>query len=194
MKTTAKETKENIIKNTAHLIKSREETKFSFSERSGITRSTIYKILNGEVKNVQKSTVEKIANFFGVSVKLLEEADISLIEASEKNFDKNANPLSIPILNESQVWHLYNREISKLITEHPITYCYTIENNIIAIRLEKEKEPFFNNGEIIIVRRYFKGRDEELLVALNDKNIEIKKTLQPTDELVGHIIEERSGE
>ena len=39
------------------------ETKASLSRKTGITRSTIYKILDGKVERVQAATVEKIADF-----------------------------------------------------------------------------------------------------------------------------------
>nr|WP_238526183.1 helix-turn-helix transcriptional regulator [Candidatus Hamiltonella defensa] len=49
-------------------MRSRGETKASFSERSGITRTTIYKILEGKVNKVQETTLHKIASFFGFLV------------------------------------------------------------------------------------------------------------------------------
>lgn len=190
----AKNIRENIIKNTNYLIKSREENILNFSTRSGITRSTVYNILDGKVKNAQRSTIEKIADFFGVSVKLLEESDIASIEESECNPDGNANPISVPIIGERQVYDLYQASMSKLIVDFPTTYCYTQKRNVICIKLEREKKPFFLSGEFLIVRRFFRGNDNELLVVLNNKRIEIKQKVTPLDTLVGHIIEERSGE
>lgn len=126
MTLSAKNVKENIIKNTEYLIKSREgNNKLSFSERSGVTRSTVYKILNGKINNIQKGTVEKIANFFGVSVKLLEESDIAFLEATESDYDRNANPLGVPVINESLIYELYKESISKLVVRFPLTYCYS---------------------------------------------------------------------
>lgn len=57
MKTTNAQRKINIIKNIEYLMRTRGETKASFSNRSGLTRTTLYKILDGRVNNVQQSTV-----------------------------------------------------------------------------------------------------------------------------------------
>ncbi|TDB62193.1 helix-turn-helix domain-containing protein [Photorhabdus khanii] len=189
-----KKTKDNIVKNINYLIKSREESKLSFSEKSGVTRSTVYKILDGKIKNIQKGTVEKIANFFGISVKLLEEHDIASIEASENNPDGNINPISVPIIKESQLYKKFSRKISQLIVECDNTYCYTHERNIICIKLESDKKPYYLSGEMLFVRRFFKGSDDELLVTIRNKNIEIKGEIIPDDLLIGYIIEERIDE
>lgn len=195
MTLSAKNVKENIIKNTEYLIKSREgNNKLSFSERSGVTRSTVYKILNGKINNIQKGTVEKIADFFGVSVKLLEESDIAYLEATESDYDRNANPLGVPIINESLIHGLYQESISKLVVNFPLTYCYSNKKNVIGIRLEKDIPPYFIRGEILLVRRFFQGEDDELLVVANDNKIQIKERISPSDELIGHVIEERSSE
>lgn len=195
MTLSARNVKENIIKNTEYLIKSREgNNKLSFSERSGVTRSTVYKILNGKINNIQKGTVEKIADFFGVSVKLLEESDIAYLEATESDYDRNANPLGVPIINESLIHGLYQESISKLVVIFPLTYCYSNKKNVIGIRLEKDIPPYFIRGEILLVRRFFQGEDDELLVVANDNKIQIKERISPSDELIGHVIEERSSE
>ncbi|MQL47882.1 helix-turn-helix domain-containing protein [Photorhabdus khanii] len=189
-----KKTKDNIVKNINYLIKSREESKLSFSEKSGVTRSTVYKILDGKIKNIQKGTVEKVANFFGVSVKLLEEYDIASIEESENNPDGNINPISVPIIKESQLYKKFSRKISQLIVECDNTYCYTHERNIICIKLESDKKPYYLSGEMLFIRRFFKGSDDELLVTIRDKNIEIKGEIILEDLLIGYIIEERTDE
>ncbi|HGJ5884419.1 hypothetical protein [Arsenophonus sp.] len=58
-----KKIKENIINNTKYLLKSREENRLSFSENTGITRSTVYKLLDGKITKSQERTIERIANF-----------------------------------------------------------------------------------------------------------------------------------
>lgn len=49
--------------NVRYLIKSRGETQVSLCAASGLTRTTIYNILEGRVSNVQQSTVRKISDF-----------------------------------------------------------------------------------------------------------------------------------
>ncbi len=190
----ARKVKANIIRNTLYLLRSREESKRSFAERSGVTRSTVYKILNGEIQNIQKGTIEKIADFFGVSVRLMEEYDIASMEETENHTAGNRNPISVPVINESNIKTLCYSKISQLITDYPITYCYTEEKNVIGIRLETAKEPFFTKGELLIVRRFFRGNDNELLVTITEGSVEIKSKISHSDILLGYIIEERSSE
>ena len=48
------------------------ETKESLRRKTGVTRSTIYKILDEKVERVQTSTVERIANFFGTTCHIIQ--------------------------------------------------------------------------------------------------------------------------
>ncbi len=80
MKTTNAQRKINIIKNIEYLMRTRGETKASFSNRSGLTRTTLYKILDGRVNNVQQSTVNRISDFFGVSCEEIEDYDLEKLE------------------------------------------------------------------------------------------------------------------
>lgn len=84
MKVSGLQRKENIINNIEYLIKSRGETKASFANRTGVTRATLYKILEGKVSNVQHSTITRIADFFGVSCEVIENSDLEHIESIEK--------------------------------------------------------------------------------------------------------------
>lgn len=84
MKTTNAQRKINIIKNIEYLMRTRGETKASFSNRSGLTRTTLYKILDGRVNNVQQSTVNRISDFFGVSCEEIEDYDLKNWSCSTK--------------------------------------------------------------------------------------------------------------
>ncbi|ELE9247888.1 helix-turn-helix transcriptional regulator [Enterobacter kobei] len=184
-------TNKNIINNTNYLFKKSEESKLSFSERSGVTRSTIYKILNGEIQNIQRSTVEKIANFFGVSVKLLEDFDIASIDYAGEISQGNNNPISVPVIQESETSESFKKTISQLIANHRTTYCYTEEKNIICIQLSEDKKPFYSKGELIFIKRHFKGTENEPLAILKDGKVTITEEIKPDDVLIGYVIEER---
>ncbi len=47
---------------------------------------------------------------------------------------------------------------------------------------------------MLFIRHFFKGSDDELLVTIRNKNIEIKGEIIPEDLLIGYIIEERIDE
>jgi transcriptional regulator with XRE-family HTH domain len=191
MATSSKKVNDCIVKNTCYLIKSREESKLSFSERAGITRSTIYKIINGNVKKIQRGTVEKIADFFGVSVKLLEEYDIASIEASEVYPGENINPVCVPVIPESEIADIYTQKISKLLVDHASTYCYTIEKNIICVKLHSHKALGYSLNELIFIRRFFSGEGKSPVAIIQNGNLIIKEKPSPHDCLLGYIVEER---
>ena len=92
----------NVINNINYLITSREETRASLSNRTGVTRSTIYNVLDGKVKSVQNATIEKIAEHFGTTCYVIENEDIEYIEKKEQivAIDGNKNPSAIPIIDE----------------------------------------------------------------------------------------------
>ena len=68
-----KDKTEKLKNNIKYLIKSRGETRLVFDAIPvGLTRTTIYNILEGKVVNVQQSTIRRISDFFGVSYKEIE--------------------------------------------------------------------------------------------------------------------------
>lgn len=54
--------------NLEHLLRSKGETQVSISESTGLNRTTLFKILDGRVTSVQKQTLRKISDFFGVTM------------------------------------------------------------------------------------------------------------------------------
>lgn len=188
-----KKIKENIINNTKYLLKSREENKLSFSEKSGLTRSTVYRLLDGKITKFQETTIERIANFFGISVKLLESVSIEDLERSEiiLRSDGNKNPISVPIVPESKIRELKDVFIGNLIMSYPITYCFSDESNVIGILLEYDKPPFYEKDEILFTRRYHLPKDKENAVLLRNNQVEITDKFDNKDEFLGYIIEER---
>ncbi len=65
--------------NIKYLIKSRGETQLSLCNAAGLTRTTIYNILEGKVVNVQQSTPQD-SDFFGVSYEEIETIDFEAKE------------------------------------------------------------------------------------------------------------------
>lgn len=144
--------KNNITKNTEYLLKSREESKLSFSSKSGITRSTIYKLLNGEVRKLQTTTIEKIADFFGVSAKMLESTDIERLEASEKNLSitGNMNPICVPIIEESNSIMLLNENIGDLILSKKQHIVIQWSRMLFVLSLRKIKHHFMKKASLYL--------------------------------------------
>ncbi|AYC17787.1 hypothetical protein DZA65_00882 [Dickeya dianthicola] len=155
MKTTNAQRKTNIIKNIEYLMRTRGETKASFSNRTGVTRTTIYKILEGRVNKVQQSTINRISDFFGVSCEEIEDYDLEKVERLNNtvSFDGNKNPAAIPIIPQSQLLLTRQHKIGQLAVQYPLTYFFGEEANMVAMQIESPIGNAFSPGALLIIRR-----------------------------------------
>lgn len=104
-----KEKTEKLKRNVKYLIESRGETRMSLCNSSGLTRTTIYNILEGRVVNVQQSTIRKISDFFGVSYKEIETVDFQEKEIIEStvSLHGNMNPAAVPVIRETYLLRIW---------------------------------------------------------------------------------------
>ncbi|MBU6960715.1 helix-turn-helix domain-containing protein [Pseudomonas sp. CVAP len=192
-----REKTECLKSNIKYLIKSRGETQLSLCNSSGLTRTTIYNILEGRVANVQQSTIRKISDFFGVSYEEIETIDFEEKEIIESSvsLQGNMNPAAVPIIKESLVIQNLDRRIGELATLYPLTYYFGTSYNLIGVLLESEIIGLNEPGDLLIIKKGSSSDDKEKLVY--DK---ITKKLFITSEVcsssericvVGDIIEER---
>lgn len=161
-----KEKTENLKNNIKYLIKSRGETQLSLCNASGLTRTTIYNILEGRVVNVQQSTIQKISDFFGVSYKEIETVDFEEKEIIESSISLlgNMNPAAVPIIKESLLIQSLDKRIGELATMHPLTYYFGSACNVIGVLLETEVGGMNEPGDLLIVKKGFFNSDKEKLV------------------------------
>ncbi|NKI74272.1 helix-turn-helix domain-containing protein [Dickeya sp. CFBP 2040] len=155
MKTTNAQRKTNIIKNIEYLMRTRGETKASFSNRTGVTRTTIYKILEGRVNKVQQSTINRISDFFGVSCEEIEDYDLEKVERLNNtiSFDGNKNPAAIPVIPQSQLLSVRQHKIGQLVVQYPLTWFFAEEANMVAVKVESPIGDIFNPGALLLIRR-----------------------------------------
>ncbi|AHG19630.1 transcriptional regulator [Chania multitudinisentens RB-25] len=201
MKVSGLQRKENIINNIEYIIKSRGETKLSFANRTGVTRATLYKILEGKVNNVQHSTVTRIADFFGVPCDIIENSDLENIELIEKTLspEGDKNPAAIPVIPQSEIMLCFEHRIGSLVTQYPVTWYFGDVSNMIALRVEKNMNNIFFPGDILIIRRkVFPSSKQIALFYSKEKGIYFKQNNQAVNEmpqagerLLGAVIEER---
>ncbi|ATW33635.1 MULTISPECIES: helix-turn-helix domain-containing protein [Candidatus Hamiltonella] len=202
MKMTNAQRKINIIKNVAYLMRSRGETKASFSERSGITRTTIYKILEGKVNKVQETTLHKIASFFGVPCDEMECYDLEQIQRQSEtlSIDGNKNPSAVPIIPEKDFIKNLNKTVGQLVTEYPLTYIFDDTSNVIALKIESPFFDIFSQGDILIIKRSALSDSQSLhlyvtpqnqLIVKNREALIEKKLKSENLKLIGFILEER---
>lgn len=201
MRASGKQRKNNIINNIEYIIKSRGETKASFANRTGVTRATLYKILEGKVNNVQQSTVTRIADFFGVSCDIIENRNLEHIELIEKTLspEGDKNPAAIPVIPQSELTCCLERRIGHLITQYPVTWYFGEVSNMIGVRIEKNMNNTFFPGDILVIKRKsFPASNQIALYHSQEKGMYFKQNntsvsylLQPNETLLGTVFEER---
>ncbi|WP_137807798.1 helix-turn-helix transcriptional regulator [Pseudomonas sp. G(2018)] len=161
-----KERTEKLKSNIKYLIKSRGETQLSLCSSSGLTRTTIYNILEGRVVNVQQSTIRKISDFFGVSYKEIETVDFEAKEIVESSISLqgNTNPAAVPIIRESMLLQCLDKRIGELAATYPLTYYFGMACNLVGVLLEAEINGFNEVGDLLIVKKGMPASDKEKLV------------------------------
>jgi transcriptional regulator with XRE-family HTH domain len=183
--------------NIKYLIKSRGETQLSLCNASGLTRTTIYNILEGKVSNVQQSTIRKISDFFGVSYEEIETVDFEEKEIIDSSISPqgNMNPAAVPILKESLLMINMDKRIGELAILHPLTYYFGASYNLIAVLLENEIKGMYEAGDLLIIQKGTSTDDKEKLVydRQTKKLFIINEPCSDSDRVfvVGDIIEER---
>lgn len=192
-----KEKTENLKNNIKYLIKSRGETQLSLCNSIGLTRTTIYNILEGKVVNVQQSTIRKISDFFGVSYKEIESVDFQEKEIIENSVSMqgNMNPSAVPIIKESLLIQSLDKRIGELATLHPLTYYFGIACNLIGVLLENEISGANEPGDLLIIKKGDSNNDrEKLMYDKTTKKLFItNESFLDSDAVctVGEVIEER---
>lgn len=192
-----RERTEYLKSNIKYLIKSRGETQLSLCNASGLTRTTIYNILEGKVSNVQQSTIRKISDFFGISYEEIETVDFEEKEIIESSISPqgNMNPAAVPILKESQLMANMDKRIGELATCFPLTYYFGTSCNLIAVRLENDIKGMYEVGGLLIVQKGTITDEKEKLAydKQTRKLLIMNEVVFDPDRIsvVGDIIEER---
>lgn len=150
-----KEKTERLRNNVKYLIISRGETQLSLCSSSGLTRTTIYNLLEGKVVNVQQSTIRKISDFFGVSYQEIETVNFEEREIIESSFSLqgNMNPAAVPIVKEIFLAASLDKSIGELAVTCPLTYYFGVASNLIGVLLENGISGVNDSGDLLIVRR-----------------------------------------
>ncbi|MFC0140106.1 helix-turn-helix domain-containing protein [Erwinia mallotivora] len=203
MKTSGIKRKSYIINNIEYLIRKTGENKTSLALHSGVTRTTLYKILEGKVNNVQNSTITRIADFFGVQCDVIEHYDIEELDKVDSTLSVvgNRNPAAVPMIPQSQLLPSMDMRIGQLVTKYPVTWAFEDGANLIALVVEQEIQKTFFPGDILILKRYSTLQDKQPCLFYNPgKGLYIREphhTRQEiafssvNDKLIGTIIEER---
>jgi transcriptional regulator with XRE-family HTH domain len=188
---------EKLKRNVKYLMQSRGETRISLCNSSGLTRTTIYNILEGRVVNVQQSTIRKISDFFGVSYKEIETVDIEEKEKIDSTVSLygNMNPAAVPVLKEGQLLQSLDKRIGELAVSHPLTYYFGAANNLIGVFLENDICGVNEAGDLLIVRKgVWNGKGEKLVYDRDTRKLAIVLGSDFDSNkfcVVGELVEER---
>ena len=191
-----KDKTEKLKSNIKYLIKSRGETRLSLCNASGLTRTTIYNILEGRVVNVQQSTIRKISDFFGVSYKEIETVDFEEKEIIESSAtpDGNMNPAAVPVIRERFLIQSLDKRIGELAISHPLTYYFGTACNLIGVLLENDICGVNEAGDLLIVKKGLSNGDgDKLVYDTITKKLAITTNDADKDSIttIGVVIEER---
>ncbi|MBF4558250.1 helix-turn-helix transcriptional regulator [Pseudomonas sp. p50] len=191
-----KDKTEKLKNNIKYLIKSRGETRLSLCNASGLTRTTIYNILEGRVVNVQQSTIRKISDFFGVSYKEIEAVNFEEREIIEScaSPNGNMNPAAVPIIRESVLIQSLDKRIGELAATHPLTYYFGTACNLIGVLLENDINGINEAGDLLIVKKGLSNGDgDKLVYDLITERFAITSNDPGNDttQIIGVVIEER---
>lgn len=191
-----KDRTEKLKNNIKYLIKSRGETRLSLCNASGLTRTTIYNILEGRVVHVQQSTIRKISDFFGVSYKEIETIDFEEKETIESSVSPqgNMNPAAVPVIRECLLIESLDKRIGELAITHPLTYYFGTACNLIGVLLENDISGMNESGDLLIVKKGLSSGDGEKL-AYDKTTKKLRITTDSFDTatsyIIGAVIEER---
>lgn len=192
-----REKNEHLKSNIRYLIKSRGETQLSLCNASGLTRTTIYNILEGRVTNVQHSTVRKISDFFGVSYKEIEQVDFEEKEAVDQSisFAGNMNPAAVPIINEGFLVSCLEKTVGELVTLFPLTYYFGTAHNLLGVLLEQDIEGGNSSGDLLIVHKGVMNREGDNLAYVSGTSRlciwRVEDGESNEVRIIGHIVEGR---
>lgn len=194
--------KSNLLRsNLEHLLNSKGETQVSISESTGLNRTTIFKILDGRVTCVQKQTLRKISDFFGVTMYELQNVDIATVEKINASISVygNMNAAALPIIPLTSFIEQVNsgRSIGELTLSWPLTYYYGQGPNLIAVLIDKNLPARYQNGDIIIRKGVYKSTNMKLLFKKSSGffiNVHMNVDELETEIMIlGDILEERYG-
>ncbi|PIJ68952.1 XRE family transcriptional regulator [Erwinia sp. OLSSP12] len=153
------------------------------------------------MNNVQRATLTRIADFFGVSCEVIENHNLEHIELIEKTLspDGNKNPAAVPVIPQSDLILSRERRIGYLAAHYPLTWFFGDVSNMVALLVEKNLNNMFYPGDILIIKRdcpakmkqpaLFYSAEKGIFIRENDDSV--IHLCQEGETLLGVIVEER---
>lgn len=205
-----------ISDNLRHLLKMHDELSISeLARQTQIPQPTLHHLLNGTTKKPRRGVLEKLANYFAISIPQLT-GSIPLNQTIPDSIKKSLKITTIPIID----WEMVGDWPKKDLSSHNLTQIILdrqIDNNSFALIMnESGMEPLFPKNSILIFDPTKQSQDRDFvlvqlmqkqLVIFNrlfidkseqfikqdqpDGNMQLIKIKQNVDKIIGTLIEVR---
>lgn len=161
-----------LASNIQYLLDKNNINAYQLQEKSNIPQSTTFRITNGETKSPSGATVQKYANYFGISEADLRFKDLSDVNKAQRDGDnfkvvKQESVRYVPLLNFVQAGEFCEYHDDAISNEFRPIFGEGYGENVYWVALEGDSmEPDFKSGELVLIDPDIQPNPADYVVAL----------------------------
>ncbi|MGP5531195.1 S24 family peptidase [Psychrobacter celer] len=161
-----------LASNIQYLLDKNNINAYQLQEKSNIPQSTTFRITNGETKSPSGATVQKYANYFGISEADLRFKDLSDVSKAQWDGDNfkvvNKEPVRyVPLLNFVQAGEFCEYHDDAISNEFRPIFGEGYGENVYWVALEGDSmEPDFKSGELVLIDPDIQPNPADYVIAL----------------------------
>ena len=161
-----------LANNIQYLLDKNNINAYQLQEKSNIPQSTTFRITNGETKSPSGATVQKYANYFGISEADLRFKDLSDVSKAQWDGDNfkvvNKEPVRyVPLLNFVQAGEFCEYHDDAISNEFRPIFGEGYGENVYWVALEGDSmEPDFKSGELVLIDPDIQPNPADYVIAL----------------------------
>lgn len=161
-----------LASNIQYLLDKNNINAYQLQEKSNIPQSTTFRITNGETKSPSGATVQKYANYFGISEADLRFKDLSEGSKAQEDGDnfkmvKQESVRYVPLLNFVQAGEFCEYHDDAISNEFRPIFGEGYGKNVYWVELEGDSmEPDFKSGELVLIDPDMQPNPADYVVAL----------------------------
>ena len=161
-----------LASNIQYLLDKNNINAYQLQEKSNIPQSTTFRITNGETKSPSGATVQKYANYFGISEADLRFKDLSEASKAQEDGDnfkmvKQESVRYVPLLNFVQAGEFCEYHDDAISNEFRPIFGEGYGKNVYWVELEGDSmEPDFKSGELVLIDPDMQPNPADYVVAL----------------------------
>lgn len=158
-----------ISSNLRHLLTLHGELSLSeLARQTQIPQPTLHHLLNGTTKKPRRGVLERLANFFSVSIPQLTGL-LPLDQSIPDSIKKSLNIATIPVISWAMVCHWPH--IERASTKQIILDKEAGEHSFALLMESNTMEPLFPENSILIFDPDKKPRDRDFVLIKKDNNL-----------------------